>query len=67
MNNTMNNKIFASTNPYYSDAFWNVMRRETSHEKVMTDAMDTTNSTYLLPVKMASRYSVALKKANLFR
>ena len=67
MNNTMNNKIFAATNPYYSDAFWNVMRGETSHDKVLTDAMDTTNSTYLLPAKMASRYSAALKKANLFR
>lgn len=67
MNNTMNNKVFAATNPYYSDAFWNVMRGETTHDKVLTDAKDTTNSTYLLPAKMASRYSAALKKANLFR
>lgn len=67
MNNTMNNKIFAATNPYYSEAFWNAMRGESTDNKNLAEAMDATNSTYLLPAKMASRYSAALKKENLFR
>ncbi len=67
MNNTMNNKIFAATNPYYSEAFWNAMRGESTDNKILAEAMDATNSTYLLPAKMASRYSAALKKENLFR
>ena len=67
MNNKLNNKIFATMNPYYSEAFWNSMRGENANTKVLEDAMFTPNSTYLLPAKTASRYSAALKKENLFR
>ena len=67
MKNTMIDMYYKSMNPNYHDAFMNVMRGRDGASHEMEEAKDIDTGTYLLPAKMASRYSASLKNNNLFR
>lgn len=68
MKSTLINETCAAITSSYNDAFWKAMRGNNLFFADMAQAkISDTGGTYLLPAKTASRFSVALKKENLFR
>lgn len=67
MEHTMNERMYATTNAAYNDAFWNAMRGKTTSLSDLEGGRDSQTGTYWPPLKTASSFSGALKEQSLFR